>query len=112
MKFLIDHNIPALLTRHLIRLGHDVIRVNSTVSDLLIAKQAVLENRILVTLDKDFANVDIFPPSKFNTVHIRIHPPEKTIVTKTFSNLLKKIPPEKFKGLILLHREGFSRIPQ
>ena len=112
MKFLIDEDIPVKLLKELIAQGHDAVRVAPGSADLEIAQLAKRENRILITLDKDFSNTAIFPPAEFNIVQIRIHPPFAPVIISAFQKLLQSIPPEKFKGLLILLEAGNIRVSE
>jgi predicted nuclease of predicted toxin-antitoxin system len=61
-KLLFDENIGVSVARHFSNTGYDVVSVVLEsalrgVSDLRILEYAVSENRIVVTLDKDFAEL-------------------------------------------------------
>jgi predicted nuclease of predicted toxin-antitoxin system len=57
MRFLLDENTHGDLGALLLALGHDANEVRRTTSDRLILAQAVLEQRVLVTHDRDFGNL-------------------------------------------------------
>jgi predicted nuclease of predicted toxin-antitoxin system len=65
MKIKLDHNLSPYLAEILIELGHDTLTANaeglSKASDALLLYQATVEERVLFTLDKGFANVDAYP---------------------------------------------------
>lgn len=69
MKFKIDENLPQELVSDLADAGHDAETVTkegmtgAADSDLLLAARR--EGRILLTLDKGIANIDMFPPRAF-----------------------------------------------
>ena len=110
MRFLIDEDVPAKLLHVLEEAGHEARRVNPSTPDPTIAAQARQEGRILVTLDSDFTNTSLYSPERFTIVHIRIHPPYADDITDAFTKLLAQLPPNQFKGLILLGRTGSLRI--
>ena len=112
MKFLIDEDIPVKLLKELLSQGQDAVRVTPGSADLEIAQTAKRENRILITLDKDFANTAIFPPAEFNIVQIRIHPPFAPVIISAFRKLLESVPAEKFKGLLILLESGNIRVTE
>ena len=68
MKFLLDENLSPLHARTLRALGHDAVSVVelglSGADDPVVRDVAIRQERILVTLDADFANVLMFPPSE------------------------------------------------
>ena len=65
MKIKLDHNLSPYLKEILNELGHDTMTADeeglSKASDALLLYQATVEGRVLFSLDKGFANVDIYP---------------------------------------------------
>ena len=60
MKLLANENIPSALVRSLRASGHDVNWVSETspgIADPQVIELAILENRLLVTFDKDFGEL-------------------------------------------------------
>lgn len=57
MRFLLDENTHGDLRRALTLLGHDAVSVLRTVSDEAILEQAVVEERVLITHDRDFGDL-------------------------------------------------------
>ena len=112
MKFLLDEDVPVKLLKALNAAGHDATRVVLSSPDPVIAAQARDEGRILVTLDKDFTNKSLYPPSRFTIVHIRIHPPYAEEIIEAFLRVLATLPPEPFTGLLLLDRAGSLRVSE
>jgi predicted nuclease of predicted toxin-antitoxin system len=66
LKFLIDANMPRLITYSLIALGYDVVDIRDIerpgVDDDHIFEVAQQEGRIILTRDQDFGNVLLYPP--------------------------------------------------
>ena len=112
MKFLIDEDVPKKLLKMLVGQGHDCVRVDAGSSDRQAAQRAKIEGRVLITLDKDFTNISIFPPKEYNIVRIQIHPPYADSITKAFRNLLTTISPEEIRNLILLQEAGHIRVTE
>ena|SRR3989338_4062378 len=110
MKFLIDEDIPLKLLKTLLTLGHDCVRATPASSDLEVVERAEKEERILITLDKDFTNITIYPPTKFNIVRIQIHPPYADTIIEAFQKLLNSVPAKDFQGLIILQPKGHIRV--
>jgi predicted nuclease of predicted toxin-antitoxin system len=65
MRIKLDHNLSPYLAEILTELGHDTLTANeeglSKASDALLLYQTTVEERVLFTLDKGFANVDTYP---------------------------------------------------
>lgn len=112
IKFLIDEDVPVKLLRVLRAAGHDAIRVEPSSSDSSIARQAKNEGRVLITLDKDFTNTALYPPSQCSIVHVRIHPPHADAIVEAARRLLSTASPEKLRGLIVLESGGSIRISE
>lgn len=62
MRFLIDHNVNASVTRALRALGHDVVTVQEILfpeaEDPIVATAAVQEDRVLVSHDADMRRIE------------------------------------------------------
>jgi predicted nuclease of predicted toxin-antitoxin system len=62
MRFLLDHNVPNSVAEALRDLGHDVVLVREILptdaSDPLVGTAAEQDNRVLVSLDRDFQKLD------------------------------------------------------
>jgi hypothetical protein len=110
MKFLIDEDVPAKLLTVLKKLGHDCIRVASGTADPEIAKRAKKEEKILITLDKDFTNTSVYQPNEYNIIRIQIHPPYKDPIIEAFKKLLGSVSPKDIRGLIILQSKGHIRV--
>lgn len=65
MKIKLDHNLSPYLAVIPNELGHDVLTADeeglSKASDSLLLYQTTVEERVLFTLDKGFADVDTYP---------------------------------------------------
>ena len=110
MRFLLDEDIPRKLLHVLRAAGHDVLPAPRATPDPAIAHLANTSGSILVSLDKDFTNTSLYPPSQFTIIHIQLHPPYADVIIEAFTKLLATLPPEEFHGLIILHRSGVLRI--
>ena len=80
MKLLLDENLSPRHSSELGFRGHDAFAVLevglSGGSDELVRRFAVMNGRVLITLDADFANVIRFPPEgTTGVVRLKIHPP-------------------------------------
>lgn len=79
MKFLLDENLSPLYARTVRDLGHDAVSVVeielSGADDTNVRAAAIDQQRILLTLDADFANVLRYPPTGTpGVVRLRVHP--------------------------------------
>ena len=92
MRFLTDENIYSSTIVMLRNQGHDVKDIKEMrlygESDENIISLAQRENRILVTLDKNFGNIIVYPPEKYpGIIVLKVHP--SSIFQTTY--LLKKV---------------------
>ena len=113
IKFLADENIPSGVTKFLRDRGFDVKEVagakNAGASDDAVMVLARKEQRVLLTFDKHFADILLYPPSSHHgIIRIRIHPPLIDDILQALDQLLKKFDLNTIGGsLIVLEREGF-----
>ena len=109
MRFIADENIPGLLINSLLDLGHDVVECPKSRPDIAVARLALSQRRILLTLDKDFTNTILFPPKRFNIIHVAVHPPEKNAVTQAVLRLIANTKVSNLKGLMIVTKDDFIR---
>ncbi len=105
---MIDEDVPVKVMSFLKASAHDTARVTPSSPDAQIARLAKTEKRILITLDKDFTNVSMYPPKELTIRHVQIHPPAIEIITAALQKLLA-LPVEEIKGLIILRESGHLR---
>jgi predicted nuclease of predicted toxin-antitoxin system len=79
VKFLLDENLSSLHAITLRNLGYDAISVADLglcgADDSIVREEAIRHQRVLVTLDADFANLLRFPIDRTpGVVRIRLHP--------------------------------------
>lgn len=75
MKFLADINIPQSAISYLSLNNHDILdlkKLNLLAKDIEIIKLAQAQNRIILTLDKDFIGLTQFPKYKVACIIIRL----------------------------------------
>jgi len=112
-SFLTDENVPPALTEFLRQKGFDVKEAcqlgTPGISDSGIIELARTEKRVLVTFDRHFANLLLYPlDSHYGIIRIRIHPPLLSDIIQSFEHLLLKFDLATIKGvLIVLEREGY-----
>ncbi|MGH9740810.1 MAG: DUF5615 family PIN-like protein [Candidatus Acidiferrum sp.] len=94
MKFKVDENLPAEHASLLREAGHEADTVAdqylSGAQDSILSERCQAEDRILLTLDLDFANVQLYPPKSHpGIVVFRPHAQDK----QTLIALLKRLLP-------------------
>jgi hypothetical protein len=108
LKLLCDENLPYSLSHALTMRGFDVVRVSGGISDSDIAKRAQVEQRIIITLDSDFANILQYPPGDYDgIVRIKVEPPVADSVLVALDVLFVRFKKKKdFIGkLFILEKE-------
>jgi len=113
IKFLTDENIFPTIVKFLRDKGFDVNDVTeegmSGANDAAIMDLSLHEGRALVTFDKHFANILLYPPSSHcGIIRIRIHPPLLSDIIRALENFLQKFDLATIKGtLVVMERDGF-----
>lgn len=113
IKFLADENIPPAIVGFLRDKGFDVTTAHETnlfaATDSLIIKLASEQERALLTFDKRFSNILLYPPSLHHgIIRIRIHPPLLQDVKRALEHFLEKFDLASVKGkLVILEHDGF-----
>jgi predicted nuclease of predicted toxin-antitoxin system len=85
VKFKVDENLPIEAARTLCDAGFDAETVPdellSGADDRVVAAEAQTEGRVLVTLDLDFANIQVYPPAHFaGIIVLRLKAQDKATV--------------------------------
>ena len=77
MKFKVDENLPVEISNLLIASGYDAISVFEQglqgQPDSIISKVCLQEERVLVTLDLDFADIRQYPPEMYFGIVVTSH---------------------------------------
>jgi len=113
IKLLIDENIPPALIHFLRDRGFDLKATQGSVapgcSDSAIMELARQEERALLTFDKHFANILLYPPHTHSgVIRIRLHPPVLEDISQALENFFKNFDLTKMEGtLIIIERDGF-----
>jgi len=113
IKLLTDENIPPAFVGFLRNKGYDVkdireLRVHGA-SDSFTLDLARQDKRALITFDKHFANILLYPlRSHCGIIRIRIHPPLLDNLIQSFESFMEKFDLTTIEEtLIILGREGF-----
>ncbi len=109
MRLLADENIPYELVDILRKSGYDISTVPRRAKDSDIALLAKKERRILLTQDKDFANIILYPPEELHgIIRIKFHPPVILDISAALEDLFQKFSQKDFdKRLVILEKDGF-----
>ena len=115
MRFKLDENLPARAAELLDDAGHDTATVVSQkmvgAPDSEIAATVKRENRILVTLDTDFADIRTYPPEDYTGLLV-LRPERQDIgsVTTLLEQTLPLVEDEFSSGSLWIVEEHRVRI--
>jgi predicted nuclease of predicted toxin-antitoxin system len=115
VRFKVDENLPIEIAELLRASGHDAVTVleqhhgGSPDAELALLCQA--ENRVLVTLDMDFADIRAYPPSAFpGFVVLRLGHQDKPHVLSVFTRALALLHTDLLVGRLWIVEEDRVRI--
>ena len=114
LKFKLDENIPISLKSDILQFGssYDVETVHDEglrgIKDRKLSQICKQEERILITLDADFLNVNLFPQNEiFGVIILRIDTQGKTAVKQAFSNFIHSLSLENIENnVVIVERKG------
>jgi len=109
MKLLADENIPDELIELLLNKGYEIITAPRASKDHEIALIARKKRCVILTQDRDFANIILYPPKSLHgVIRLRFHPPVISDIFPALEDLFNKFSPEDLDGrLVALQRNGF-----
>ena len=114
MNFLTDENIYKPIITHLRELGHDVLDIKKLklfgISADEILKIALKENRILITLDTDFADIRFLPTSCHGVIVLRFKSTPISKIIVIIEQFLKQVKPDDIKNSLVILEEDKFRI--
>jgi predicted nuclease of predicted toxin-antitoxin system len=112
-KFLLDENVPRAIAVFLRSMDFDVVHAKEVgmlgAFDDQIMDLARQEERVLITFDKHFSDLVLYPPAThWGVIRIRIHPPLLADVIQALEHFLKQHDMSTIRGtLIVLENDGF-----
>lgn len=115
MKLLLDENLSPLHARTLRGMGHDAVSVVeiglSGAGDHEVRAAAIAEQRVLLTLDADFANVLRYPPAETpGVVRLRLHPATEDAIDEMLKGAIPRISEVSVHGKLVVVDERKIRI--
>ncbi len=115
MKFKVDENMPAEVARMLADAGHDAVTVPdeqlSGRPDSNVSGVCRQEDRAIVTLDLDFADIRAYPPSEYaGIIVLRLARLDKHRVISAIQRLLPVFDQEPLAGKLWIVDEASVRI--
>jgi predicted nuclease of predicted toxin-antitoxin system len=115
MKFKIDENLPIEVAQLLRKAGHDVFTVYDQklagTKDAVLARVCQDEQRALITLDSDFADIRTYPPADFHgLIVLRLIRQDKVHVLDVISKTLKLFETEALNRKLWIVDENRIRM--
>ncbi|WP_017715576.1 DUF5615 family PIN-like protein [Kamptonema formosum] len=115
MKFKIDENLPAEFAGLLQAAGYDAVTVAEQKlqgkSDALVIEVCRQEERILVTLDLDFADIQTYPPEEFPGIMVlRVSRQDKPYLISVFQRAIPLMAREPVEHRLWIIEETRIRI--
>ena len=115
MKFKVDENLPLEIADLLKSANHDAVTVTdqgmTSADDDTVIDICLKEERVLVTLDLDFADILVYPPKQYAGIMvIRVGVQEKYHIIDTFRQAIPLIGQEAIKQRLWIIEERYVRI--
>ena len=115
MKFKIDENLPVEIAALLRDAGYEATSVVDQglggSADPDIAAVCRKENRALVTLDMDFADIRTYPPNQYSgLIVLRLRKQDQPHVVRTVTRLIPVFSTEALHGRLWIVEEDRLRI--
>ena len=115
MKFKVDENLPLQVAEVLRQRSHDVFTVREQglggSSDLSVFRACLEEERALVTLDIDFADMRTYPPeTTAGIIVLRLQRQDKGTVIQVLNRVCVLLESEPLFGLLWIVEEDKVRI--
>lgn len=115
MRFKIDENLPAESAALLRDAGHDALTIHDQAMvgnpDVQIACVCQSEQRALLTLDLDFADIRTYPPAEYYGIVV-LRPRNQAMATilRLLQQLIPLLPLEPLVGNLWILQENGLRI--
>jgi predicted nuclease of predicted toxin-antitoxin system len=115
MKFKVDENLPVEAAESLRHAGHDAVTVTEQhlegSPDLDIAFICQEEERALITLETDFADIRAYPPKQYpGLIVLRLRRQDKHYILKILDHLITVLSSEQLENLLWIVDETHIRI--
>lgn len=115
MNFKIDENLPVEAAELLRQAGHNATTVMEQglagSSDINLASVCQQENRALITLDVDFADIQAYPPAEFSgLIVLRLRRQDKPYVLQRLTRLIRMFSTEALERHLWIVEEEQVRV--
>jgi len=96
LKFLIDENLSWRVAQTLQKWGFDAVHIRDVglkgKEDKIIMEYAIKKNRVLLTLDSDFADIRNYPPGTHKgIIRFKVKFASSDVITECFKKLIAHI---------------------
>ena len=115
MRFKLDENLSIQLKRLFTEAGHDVATVLDEglggAADAELASVCLLEERVLVTQDGDFADIRMYPPGRYpGIVILRLSDQARDAILAVGADLVQMLATSSPEGQLWIVEESRVRI--
>ena len=115
MKFKIDENLPIEFAELLQKEGYDASTIYSEslkgAKDPVVIDVCKQEQRVLITLDLDFADIQTYPPQEYSGIIVlRVYKQDKPYLMSFLQKLIPAIATNSPVGQLWSVEEGKIRI--
>jgi len=110
LRFLADHCVPGAIIKSLLEGGYDILPLRECIPpdspDDIVIETAQKLDRILISLNGDFADIITYPPSKYKgilSLQVRNHPeiiPDIITILKRYLEEFRDM--RDYKGKLIL----------
>ncbi|MBU2460552.1 DUF5615 family PIN-like protein [Patescibacteria group bacterium] len=113
LKFLLDENVDVRLASFLKKAGFSVLVSPKGLKNGAVLSLATKESCVLLTNDKDFANLELVKSAKLSGIVVfRVHPPVLSKLESAMGKLLKEVSSTEFSGKVFLLSESGVEIKE
>lgn len=111
MEIVSDENVKSKLVKFLNRQGIKSSYAQKGLNNSKLYSLACKEQRVILTHDKDFLNIDLFPPQLTSGILLlNIHPPKLQVLQSRVLKVLDKFSEQDIKGKLLVVSEHLIEI--
>jgi predicted nuclease of predicted toxin-antitoxin system len=115
MRFKIDENLHDDVAAFFVSNGHDAQTVIAEhlrgCDDAVLAQHCIAEDRAVVTLDLDFADIRTFPPAAYaGLIVLRVGDQSRPHILSVMARVIELLKSETLKGQLWIVSEADVRI--
>lgn len=115
MRFKLDENLPVQLKGLFSESGHDAATVGDEglggAPDAEVASACIVEERVLITLDLDFADIRTYPPGEHaGIVVLRLPRQTRDVILRVGAVLIERLAESSLDGQLWIVDDSRIRI--